>query len=203
MKKSRKYILILLIFLITCPSYSADTLSSEDYKVYSAVLENIRKSKPNFNQDSKRTILIDEITFNFSYDGEGIKWDSSQKYEKFRVNQEAIRNRSSRESNLKLDSSLFSPNNHDMKFIDFNKLSDSMRLANNDDEIFWKIIPQRFPGCFGYFTFSQIGYNQKRDTSILIYSYCCGNLCSEIYLVQLKKVKEVWEMEWRTLIGMS
>jgi hypothetical protein len=78
-----------------------------------------------------------------------------------------------------------------------------LKLANNDDELFWKIIPQRFPGSSGYFTLSQIGYNLKRNTSILIYSYSCGNLCAEIYLVQLKKVKEVWEIEWRTVIGMS
>lgn len=203
--KQHKYRLILLVFLITCTSYSADTLSAEDYKVYSAVLEQIILSMSDSLEDTNKQFFINVNSKISSYKG-GINLVTTiNKRDVSMINKGAFNNFKSKKKSFKFDITYFNKSINNFSIYDFDKLFDSIHNVNEQKyvEKFWEAIPIIFPGYNGYYSLSQIGYNKKRNKAIVSYSYKCGGLCGVFFLVQLKKVKEVWEIEWRTLIGMS
>lgn len=207
MKKSRKYILFLLIFLISCPSYSADTLSSEDYKVYSAVLEQMEEFFIEvYGRNPQSSILIDDSTIvkeNFedasSLTGRKIKKNYSVK---------ALKLLCEESKTCFIDSDSFKLNSMKVTSIDCSHTMDSLHRIQLNDPFFNKlnalcdmILNKYNVGLF--FAFSRIAYNQKQNKAVLTYEYWCGSSCGEGFLIEMKKTKKGWKIQNKKQIFVS
>lgn len=59
----------------------------------------------------------------------------------------------------------------------------------------WEILDERFPGCRGYVTLSNIGRNAPGDEALVYTEDHCGVLCGEGTFVYLRRGEEGWRVE--------
>lgn len=59
----------------------------------------------------------------------------------------------------------------------------------------WEILSDRFPGCHGYVTLSNVGRNSMEDEALVYTEDHCGVLCGEGTFVCLRKGDEGWRVE--------
>lgn len=58
----------------------------------------------------------------------------------------------------------------------------------------WDLLNQRFPGCRGYVTLSNIGWNASADEALVYTEDHCGVLCGEGTFIYLKKEEGTWRV---------
>lgn len=59
----------------------------------------------------------------------------------------------------------------------------------------WDILSERFPGCHGYITLSNVGRNPAGDEALVYTEDHCGVMCGEGTFVYLRKSEEGWRVE--------
>jgi hypothetical protein len=207
MKKSSKYILIFLIFLFTFPSYSADTLSAEDYRVYSAVLEQMNVFlKGNVGHIEKINIIYLDTN---SKNSEGLIYllSSHNQADLKEFNLEAKNNLLQSLNSYSFDFSKIKNNNITVLSTFFRKSWYYVRTIlygfNSNIDLFIfslsNLLSKRFPFDI---IISNIGYDNQHKKAILVYAFDCL-MCAEFYLVELHKTNTGWIIMKKELIGVS
>jgi hypothetical protein len=59
----------------------------------------------------------------------------------------------------------------------------------------WDLLSERYPGCHGYVTFSNVGFGPGGDEAIVYTEDHCGVVCGEGTFVYLRKIDDVWRVE--------
>lgn len=59
----------------------------------------------------------------------------------------------------------------------------------------WELLSERFPGCRGYVTLSNVGRNASDDEALVYTEDHCGVLCGEGTFVYLRRGEEGWRVE--------
>ena len=198
MMKIKYYILIVLILLITSTSYSADTLSTEDYKVYSAVLEqlNLRNIKVT-KTIPPHLVLIDDWTQVESPDENS---SITKKMIKKNYGEQAVIDIYSNDKRSYIDSNIFRIYYPTSLFFNCQNLQDSIHnewlknpIAFEELHKLSSVIYELYNiACFT--SFSRVGFDKKQKKAIIFYVDWCGSLNAEGLMIELKKIKKGWKI---------
>ncbi|QKG58112.1 hypothetical protein GKZ68_16665 [Hymenobacter sp. BRD128] len=185
-------ITLLLFWLPSC----AQTISSEDYRVYSAILEQDGAIK------ASRIVIIQELATSQESNAVNI---ALKENDLSTLNMMAHEFRFDSVSTATIHRYFTSPSIAE-KFTDATAWPISVNLLSKQsfEKLFrhnagrgWKLFYQRFPGAAGAFSFSKVTYSTTGDRAVVYRAVQRGGLNGNGALLVLEKVQNEWRLKYR------
>jgi len=198
-------LLVAMVSLVAAPaqaqaanSPSACAISSEDYAVYSAVLQNRGQPEdPEERWDNKPEVLIADTTETAQDAGSnmwGFRSSSKQVPGK-----ETIANFNEHRSSTCSLQKNFDP------AITYSLLSKDELDGNfkKKGPAGWSAFYKKHPKASGYLSFSSVGYSSSGTEALVYLGHYCGGLCGTGHLILLAKENGQWVVKNRLMMWIS
>ena len=190
---------VLLTGFLICPLLAQSKVTSEEYRIYAAVLKEIyKRNLKDTKQDSAIVVLDKTVKPEFFdyYVGrkiKGLRKDFRQKNETI-VNLEKsfpLKYKNYVVSRNELDRLLKIGGENAKRIRIENEKNKKLLAADSTSEVIWEPFYEKFPRANGYYNFSRIGFNStKRFAVIQVYGEGAYWTSDETYV--LMKTKKGW-----------
>jgi hypothetical protein len=170
------------------PKAMSDSLTTEEYAVYSALLNGIEKS-PNDGKEVKLLFINDQTEGpnKSCFPEEIAKWDDRIKADELKPLFESLieKNKDSKPINRKFEV------NKEYVLLNVQDFSSIFKKEGFDG---WDDFYKKYPNSSGYITFSRIGFNSDATKAAIYSETVCGSLCGYGGYILLSKNNGTWRV---------
>ena len=173
--------------------YEANAIASEEYAVYSALIQTI------YVKEDVKTIVIGKHTLFFK-----VNWSKPEEYRKSILDElrpisletiEDLEKKNENEGELARHLDLT------VTYVLLAKQSETK--SPDDYEKQWKEFYETYPTSPGIISLSRVGFNSNKDEAVVYVANSCGGLCGKGYYVSLMKGEKDWKVQKEMLLWVS
>ena len=199
----RRLILVISLVVVLIPSSALaasapkDSLESEEYAVYSAIISK------NYLKDGISLVVVatptccevskgqlDQVMPRFRYSVRAEPLPAPETLDSYvERNRKDVALRNSFKLNVKL------------QIVPYKKIERLFDMIELEED--WKTFYRIFPHSNGYIRFSRAGFNRAGDEAFVSTAWMCGSLCGEGRYVLLRKKDGWWNVETSVLTWVS